>query len=377
MWLLGSIALALSSAAMSDIKSDEVVVFYPTYAYLGEDRETWAVAVRGIIYEPEEGSIKRSAALGAIRRAVRVEAGTPEAATFDRRVRLFLVDNERGKEISVRLGAQDYSVGRSQANGHFHGKLRLPVAEADRLLGAGRGDGDWVSYEAVTRKNDHRRFVGRVQLVSRTGLSVISDIDDTIKDTEVGNREAMLRNTFARDFRPVVGMAKLYAEWARQGVVFHYVSGSPWQLYLPLADFFRSEGFPRGSMHLKHFRLTDSSALSLLESQEATKLGAIEPILAAFPGRRFVLVGDSGEQDPEIYGKIARKHSAQIAAILIRDLSGEAADRERLRRAFEGIPRERWRLFRQPEQLERLPAELSRSGEAETESRRRRESVCR
>ncbi|MGB7326045.1 MAG: App1 family protein [Rubripirellula sp.] len=61
-------------------------------------------------------------------------------------------------------------------------------------------------------------------------------------------------------------------------------------------------GFPEGTFHLKQFRLKDSSVLDLLSSQQETKRSAIVPILEAFPQRQFILIGDSGEQDPEIYG---------------------------------------------------------------------------
>lgn len=352
------LVVVVSPMVVSKIKSDEVLVFYPTYAHRDEDGKTWTVQLHGIVFEPEEGSLKRSLAAGAIRRTLRVESGTPEAETFDRRVRLFMADNQRGKEISIRLGSRDYAVGKSRPNGHFFAALQLPVADADRLLDGPRDRGDWVSFRAPSGENDDRRFVGRVQLIGPTGPSVISDIDDTIKHSQVRDRKAMLTNTFLRDFRPVPGMADLYRDWARQGAVFHYVSGSPWQLYEPLSDFLREEGFPAGSMHLKHFRLKDSTALSLLASREKTKLEAIEPILAAFPGRRFILVGDSGEEDPEIYGKIARKHGDRIAAILIRNVTDEAADGDRFSRAFEGIGRQRWRLFSRPEQFRGLLGEL-------------------
>jgi len=357
-------AMTVLPVVMSQIKSDEVVVFYPTCAHLDEGGKTWTVPIHGVIYEPEQDSVRRSLATASMRRAVGVEGDTPEAATFERRMRLFLVDNERGKDISIRLGSQEYEVGKSAANGHFTAALQLPAAEADRLLGSRLRPSNWLSFEALTPKDDARRFIGRVQLIGPSGWSVISDIDDTIKETQVGDREAMLANTLLRDFRPVPGMAELYGQWARQGAAFHYVSGSPWQLYQPLADFLEKEGFPAGSFHLKHFRLTDSTAFSLLSSQEATKLGAIEPILAAFPGRRFVLVGDSGEQDPEIYGRIARKHGRQIAAILIRNVTDETADGQRFRRALEGIERQRWELFRRPQQLEGLLGRLSQSQEA-------------
>ena len=74
-------------------------------------------------------------------------------------------------------------------------------------------------------------------------------------------------------------------------------------------------------------------------------------MLADHPRRRFVLVGDSGERDPEVYGAIAREHAARIDAVLIRDVTGEPADAERYRLAFDGVARERWRLFTDPAEL--------------------------
>ena len=99
----------------------------------------------------------------------------------------------------------------------------------------------------MLRRGDTRRFTGRVQLVEPQGRSVISDIDDTIKITGVGDPQAMLANTFLRPLRPVPGMATLYRQWADRGAVFHYVSASPWQLYAPLADFLAAEQFPAGT----------------------------------------------------------------------------------------------------------------------------------
>ena len=363
MYSIASVMVAVLPVLASEIKSDEVVVFYPTYAHLDQGGKTWTILVHGVIFEPEEDSVARALAVAALRRRVGVGRGTRESAIFDRRVRLFLVDHERGKDILICLGSRVCRVGRSRPNGHFSARLQLGAADVDRLLDSRQAQGNWISFRAVTRRGDNRRFVGRVQLIGGLGLSVISDIDDTIKHTQVGDRRAMLRNTLLRDFRPVAGMAELYRRWAEQGVVFHYVSGSPWQLYRPLSDFFRSQGFPAGSFHLKHFRLTDATAFNLSRSQEKTKLRAIEPILAAFPHRRFVLVGDSAEQDPEIYGRIARRHGEQIAAILIRNVTGEAAGDERFRRAFEGVEQQRWELFRRPEQLEGLLGKLDRSQE--------------
>lgn len=95
----------------------------------------------------------------------------------------------------------------------------------------------------MTRPDDGRVFKGSVQLVSPTGISVVSDIDDTIKETHVLNRHELAANTFLREFRGVPGMADLFRRWAAgDHIVFHYVSGSPWQLYPALSDFLRRDG---------------------------------------------------------------------------------------------------------------------------------------
>jgi membrane protease YdiL (CAAX protease family) len=348
-------------AAVSEIKSDETVVLYPRYARLDADGKTWAFFVHGLVFEPEADSSARTAAIAALRNRLRVEAGTRQSAILERRLRCFLVDHERGKAISIRIGSRVYRTGESGANGHLWAELRLPVAEARRLAGNRQGPNPWIPVQAVMPGDDKRRFAGRVQLIGRSGLSVISDVDDTIKDSRVTDRTALLANTFLREFRPVPGMADLYRQAAEAGAAFHYVSGSPWQLYRPLAEFCRAEGFPAGSLHLKHFRLSDATVINVLASQETTKRRAIEPILAAFPARRFILVGDSGEQDPEIYAKLARRRPRQVVAVFIRNVTDEAADGRRFRTALQGIDPGRWKLFRSAEELQPLVTELIRT----------------
>ena len=163
------------------------------------------------------------------------------------------------------------------------------------------------------------------------------------------DRKALLRNTFCRPFKPVPGMAAVYRGWRDSvGAQFHYVTASPWQLYAPLAGFTRSNGFPAGTFHMKEVRVKDSSVLNLFQSPERYKLAAIEPLLRQFPNRQFVLVGDSGEKDPEAYGALARKYPGQVRHIFIRDLTGENAEATRYRKAFAKIPDEVWQVFKEP-----------------------------
>ena len=78
----------------------------------------------------------------------------------------------------------------------------------------------------------------------------------------------------------------------------------------------------------------------------------IVALLNSFPHRRFLLVGDSGEQDPEVYGSIHRQFPDRIEHILIRNVTASNADDLRFRTAFAGIAPSRWTLFTDPNEVE-------------------------
>jgi phosphatidate phosphatase APP1 len=335
---------AAQPAPQSPIKSDEEVVLYPMSAWLGDDGRTWQIPLHGMIFEPEERSWRRALFVKLVKEAWPADLTADQSRRLAARLRLFLVDAERNKAISVSIGQRTFAAGTSAADGHFQATVAMPRDTLPPLSGASSAP-PWLDVRAVTRPNDPRVFVGRIQLVPPEGLSVISDIDDTIKITQVRDRKAALANTLIHEFRAVPGMAEFYRGLAERGAVFHYVSGSPWQLYRPLSEFRASAGFPEGSFHLKSVGFSDSSLLDLVGSQEGYKTKAIEAILRTFPRRRFVLIGDSGEQDPEIYAALARRHAGQIAAIAIRNVTAEPADSPRWQTAFSEVPASRWLVF--------------------------------
>merc|ERR1712224_1026332 len=158
-----------------------------------------------------------------------------------------------------------------------------------------------------------------------------SDIDDTVKITELfKGREIFLRNSFLREFRAVKGMSDLYRRWVREyGANFKFVSKSPPEFHEPLREFLIREGFPGASLSL--------CPLFGLE-RKRFKEQRIATILAEFPARQFVLVGDSGEADPEIYAEILRKHPYQIIKIIIREVDPACAVDPAI---FEGIDAEK------------------------------------
>ena len=131
------------------------------------------------------------------------------------------------------------------------------------------------------------------------------------------------------------------------------MSGSPWQLYPALADFVQREGFPRGSFNLRQFRVKDKSAVEFLENRTLEyKLGVINTLMRRFPERQFVLVGDSGEKDPEVYKELASRFPNQVRAILIRDVRGEDLSSDRFVKLYEKLPEHiTRRVFRETREL--------------------------
>ena len=318
----------------STIKSDEEVLLFPTSAY--REQSHWIIPIHGWIFEPEQDSLWRHPLVQTL--SAYFGKSALESSLFQARIRWFLVDNERGKTLQVRIDDALYTLQSSAANGHFRGTVELENAL--------QGD---LSIE-ILAPQDPRRFQGRVQLVGTTGISVISDIDDTIKISHVLDQKELLTNTFLRPFRAVPGMSNAYQRWSEAGAVFHYVSSSPWQLYPALSRFMEEQGFPAGSFHLKTFRLQDGGLQALFAPPEAGKLSVIRNLLETYPKRRFILVGDAGERDPEIYGDIARRYPQQIRHIFIRQVL-ESTDEARFQQAFQELPRSHWTVFRNPEGL--------------------------
>ena len=162
----------------------------------------------------------------------------------------------------------------------------------------------------------------------------------------------MLRHTFLREFQCVPGLADFYQALARSNhAAFHYLSASPWQLYGPLAEFVRANRFPAGTFALKQFRWKDKSVFDLFANPEQYKPRVIEPLLRQFPKRKFVLIGDSGERDPEIYAGLARQYPEQIVRSLSRDVTGQSAGADRYTKAVREVPPAKWQVFRAPDEL--------------------------
>jgi len=314
--------------------------FYPAYGYRSGNE--WIVPTRTWVHE-KRGLVTRLINEVAERK---VKCVGPETEKLKARLADFPADDSNEQKVTIQFDAdpdqERFPIGESDHNGLIQTELKLSDARARRLLesqgsseGSNRG---WLTYHAVSKGHTGK---GRVRLIEPEGISVVSDIDDTIKVTEVPSETAIvLRNTFCRDFIAAPGMADWYKGMGGD-VSFHYVSGGPWQLYGPLYDFLISGpgGFPEGTFHLSFFpknlrardtrELVRQAVVSALEKETASgsmgktynhKINAITELIERFSGRKFILIGDSGEIDPEVYRAIRDKHPEQVQEIWIRDV---------------------------------------------------------
>ncbi|TAL18400.1 DUF2183 domain-containing protein [bacterium] len=341
--LICALALLLFAKASFALKPDETALFYPTDAALVNG--VWEVPVHGWIFEPEEDSVKRGFLLDLAKKMFDKELRPEEETLFKQRAIRFLADSEEGKKVSLSLCKKESKAAVSSEGGQVNLILTIPEVE---LCETQKG---WTEARTEPDGGDGRVFTAPVQLVEPRGVSVVSDIDDTIKISNVLNREALFENTFLRPFVPVGGMPAAYRKWESEGARFHYLSASPWQLYEPLFAFLEAEGFPRGSLYLKSFRLTPSGIIEITNHSLDYKLSRLTALFERYPERKFILVGDSGEQDPEIYGQIARKVTEKVLAIFIRDVTGDAPGSDRYRKAFSDIPEDKIRIFKDPSEL--------------------------
>ena len=193
--------------------------------------------------------------------------------------------------------------------------------------------GVWYPVE-LELQNTKVKATARVLVPSpRARFGLISDIDDTIVSTNVTRKLRMIVSlalSSARTRKPFPGVAAFYRALHADANPVFYVSKSPWNLYAPLIEYLDLQGFPRGPLLLRDFGF---------RMEKDHKRKAIEDILATYPKLPFVLSGDSGEHDPEIYGALVRRHPERIRAIYIRSVN--------VKRIGE---------------VERLAAEISRTG---------------
>jgi len=348
---VGSIFLFLllpDPALASRLKTNETVLFFKVDAYQKTHTEnsTWFVPLHAWVYEAENDSFWRKKLIEEIADEIDLDDKSPEYQNLQYALKMFLVDSQSFKRLNVSIDNQAFSIGPSGFNGHIYNTLKLDMSARNNeaLLDIR------VNESALENKKKIRESV--IRLIPKQGISIISDIDDTIKDSHVLDKKELIKNTFLRPAKPVASMKSWYqcifkhfSNKDSSRAYFHYISASPWQLYPMLDSFLREYDFPEGSLYLRTFRIKDRSLLNFLKPSTDYKISTISHLIERFPNRDFILIGDSGEHDPEIYADILRKFPARVKMIYIRKVPGSDLSAQRFNKAFNHIKTERWALF--------------------------------
>lgn len=340
------------SKSISSVTAQEHVVFFTTHSWYDEHSKTWNIPIHGWVYELESRPIVRAMFGELLARKYGLKKNSETEDNFSYRTQLLTADNERGKRIVINLLGRRYVLPKSEPNGHFKSVIAIPASEFDESIG------NELSFDLVLRPSDTRQYSGKSLLINAKGVSIISDIDDTVKLSYVTDHKKLFESSFFKDFMPVDGMPELYRHWQQQGARFHYVSSSPWQLYEPLKEFMNQHGFPEATFSLKMVRFKDQTFFNLFKSATKTKPQAIEAVIKHYPDRQFILLGDSGEKDAQVYAQIANDHPEKIAKIYIRNINGNTNLDDFYESVFEGLPRSLWQTFESPSEIEmQLPRE--------------------
>lgn len=253
-----------------------------------------------------------------------------------------------GAEVRLCHGTSEQSV-QADENGFFTARLLytpLPAGSAARQGKPASADDpehdpvwEQVEVELVRPAFDEpvRKRACVLVPTERARMVVISDIDDTVMVTGVAHKLLMLWRLFAKPGAsrvPFPGVAAFYralyaGSTGDQQNPMLYVSRAPWTIYPELDRFFELHEIPIGPvLHLRDWGISFHHPLP--KQQLSHKLDAIEQMLELYPDLPFVMLGDSGQHDPEIYSEVARNHPRRIQAVYIRDVTGTARRTEEI-----------------------------------------------
>lgn len=246
---------------------------------------------------------------------------------------------------TVQVRFQDVVVEtKTDDEGYFEAELALssPLSAQITTASPSRTLAESVWYEAtfnlingVPQERIPDATVGKVLVPPASShFGVISDLDDTVIQTQAANLLQMARITLLNNAHtrlPFPGVAAFYRalQNGQDGSSYNpifYVSSSPWNLYDLLTDFMEIQEIPVGPLSLRDFGLWNRAAGA--QGHHDHKLTQVRRILSTYPNLDFILIGDSGQEDPEIYREVVHQFPERVKAIYIRDVSLDERDVE-------------------------------------------------
>ncbi|MCJ1333061.1 hypothetical protein MMC10_009755 [Thelotrema lepadinum] len=257
---------------------------------------------------PGSGNLSKRSSWGTSTAEMTTEELSNANAHLLRRLKPFFTTPAVGMSLTIFFYNDQTSQSRTTRtndSGHFNFRAAL----------------EFVPTNVRVLASENLSATAEVIITEPKGISLVSDIDDTIKHSAIGGgAKEIFRNAFVRDLSELTidGVRVWYKKMAEMGVKLHYVSNSPWQMYPLLVTYFAQAQLPPGSFHLKQYT---GMLQGIFEPVAERKKATLDRIMSDFPERRFILVGDSGEADLELYTETARREPHRIVAIFIRDVT--------------------------------------------------------
>lgn len=154
-------------------------------------------------------------------------------------------------------------------------------------------------------------------------IGIVSDIDDTVMITALPRPMLAAWNSFVVNEHariPTPGMSVLMDRIKRSQpeAPFMYLSTGAWNVAPALRRFLSRNGYPKGTFLLTDWGPTPDR---WFRSGAQHKVNALKRLAAEFPDMKWILIGDDGQRDPDIYNGFAVRYPQNVAAILIRNLT--------------------------------------------------------
>lgn len=257
------------------------------------------------------------------------ETGASGAVNLVENLKALESDEIRFADVQVSVAGQRYSA-TTDDDGNF--KVQVKHLPPEQALPPGAVPVTVAVVKAPGRKPEQlmvRAGAGHIYVYDDKApfTAIISDIDDTIVKTWVTDKKKMIGAVLLKNalqLEPVGGAPTAYRRARDAGVLgFFYLSGSPQNFYLRLQAYLAAQNFPPGPLLLKNF------GNEPLTKQHAYKLDRLEGLTAALPTMKVILIGDTGEADPEIFAAFRKSHPDRVQGIVIRQTPGTDVRPER------------------------------------------------
>ncbi|MEB3359809.1 MAG: phosphatase domain-containing protein [Synechococcales bacterium] len=245
--------------------------------------------------------------------------------------RRFESDEVPGARLRLNFENQQQELVTDQ-EGYFRAEVRPQELPGDRL----RHQATVELLDPQPRKKEQVRAIAEaIAPLPTAKFGVISDIDDTIVHTQATDLLQMLWVAYlgnARTRLPFPGVAKFYqalqaGQGGHEGNPVFYVSSSALNMYDVFEEFMDLHELPAGALFLREMELSLENWLSF--SHEGHKRSKIEAILECYPDLPFILIGDSGQEDAEIYRRLVHDYPHRVQCIYIRNVSQQKPKRQK------------------------------------------------